>query len=371
MSEREHREALREQAAQAQAAADQAARAAALAELPCKPEQLLALFDRLDAVLDDGCHHDWRESQAWAHAQGVDWQRMQAWMQARSADSTDDVGDSGEVDCDCAVWIYVRPSWTDVLVRAAGLPQAQVTLFPELDEVFHDPTPLMACLFLPLISVDLPSLGLGAGCVHAVSVYESGTPEHEWLPPELDYDRVQFDWDGTRYRFRGDLSQLERLHPLLDWHAEAQALYQSYALDAEAFRGMLACQTGPWQSLQDTFQHHAKQAYTQGLWREADKLERIKSRYLIHLIGYWLARDACRATGRLIPGGAYLMKGHSPHERAPHGHLLRSFQATDEGQGWQKIGSLVGHNFVDNSEDCIQLHLSREGGQVLQRFEWS
>ena len=203
--------------------------AAALAELPCKPEQLLALFDRLDAVLgveDGGCYHDWRECQAWAQAQGGDWPRMLAWLQARSADSTDEVGDSDEVDCDCAVWIYVRPSWTDVLVRAAGLPQAQVTLFPDLDEVFHEPLPLMACLFLPLISLDLPSLGLGAGRVHAVSVYESGTPELEWLPPELDYDRVQFDWDGTRYRFRGDLSQLERLHPLPDWYAEAQGAHR-------------------------------------------------------------------------------------------------------------------------------------------------
>ena len=367
--ERARRNALTEQAAQAQGAADQAARAAALAELPCKPEQLLALFDRLDAVPEEGIHHGWRECQAWAQAQGVDWPRMQAWLQARSVDSTDEVGDSDEVDGDCAVWIYV--SWTDVLVRAAGLPQAQVTLFPELDEVFHEPTPLMACLFLPLISLDLPSLGLGAGRVHAVSVYESGTPELEWLPPELDYDRVQFDWDGTCYRFRGDLSQLERLHPLLDWHAEAQAFYQSYALDAEAFRGMLARQTGPWQSLQDAYQRHAKQAYAQGLWREADKLERTKSRYLSHLIGYWLARDAFRATGSLIPGGAYLMKGHSPQVREPHGHLLRSLQGTDLGQDWQKIGSLAGYNFVDFGEDCIQLYLSRERGQVLQRFGWS
>ena len=355
--ERAHRTALTEQAAQARAAADQAARAAALAELPCKPEQLLALFDRLDAVLgveDGGCYHDWRECQAWAKAQGVDWPHLQAWLQARSADSTDDVGDSGEVDCDCAVWIYVRPSWTDVLVRAAGLPQAQVKLFPDLDEVFHEPTPLMACLFLPLLSVDLASLGLGAGRVHALSIWDSGIPELEWLAPDLDYDQALFDWDGERYRFRGDLSQLERLQALPDWHAEAQAFYQSHALDAEAFRGMLAQGAGPWQDLQ--------------AWAQQRAGERLS--FMQHCVNFWLARDAYRATGRLIPASAYL-KGLSSHARAPHGHLLRSFQATDEDQGWQKIASLVGHNFVDNGEDCIQLYLSRERDQVLQRFAWS
>ncbi len=345
---------MSERAAQALAAADQAARAAVLAALPCKPEQLLALFDRLDVMLDEGCHHDWRECQTWAQAQGVDWPKLQAWLQARSADSRSEDGGSGEVDCDCAVWIYVRPSWTNVLVRAAGLPQAQVTLFPELDEVFHEPAPLMACLFLPLLSVDLPSLGLGTGRVHALSIWDSGIPELEWLAPDLGYDQALFDWDGARYRFRGDLSQLERLHPLPDWYAEAQAFYQSHALDAEAFHGMLAQRAGPWQALQT--------------WAQQRAGERLS--FMQHWVNFWLARDAYRATGRLIPGSAYL-KGHSPLERAPHGHLLRTPQFTAEDQGWQKVGSLVGYNFVDGGEDCLKLYLSRERGQVLQRFAWS
>lgn len=355
--ERERRKALSAQAAQDQAAADQAARAAALAALPCQPAQLLALFDRLDTMLDEGCHHDWRESQAWAKAQGVDWPQLQAWLVARSADSEDAEGERGEVDCDCAVWIYVRPSWTEVLARAAGLPQPKVQLFPELGDVFHEPTPWMACVFFPLLSVQLDSLGslgVGAGRAHAVSIFDSGIPEHDWLEPELGFDHVQFDWDGQRYRFRGDLSKLKRLQSLPAWYAEAQAVYQGHRLDAAAFEAMLGTQPGPWQALQD--------------WAKQRPDERLS--YQQHLVNFWITRDAYRATGRFIQGGAYL-KGHSSHEREPHGHLLRTRQDSGEGQGWQKVGSVCGYNYVDGGEDQISLYISREQGKVLQRLGWS
>ena len=374
--ERERRKALSAQAAQDQAAADQAARAAALAALPCQPAQLLALFDRLDTMLDEGCHHDWRESQAWAKAQGVDWPQLQAWLVARSADSEDAEGERGEVDCDCAVWIYVRPSWTEVLARAAGLSQPEVQLFPELGDVFHEPTPWMACVFFPLLSLQpdslgsLDSRGVGAGRVHAVAMYDIGNPDLDWLAPELDFDRMQLDWDGERYHLRADLSQLKRLQPLADWHAQALAAYQAFDLNEQAFAGMLAGQAGPWQALQDWYRQVERSAYAPGVWREADKIERAKSAYVKALLSFWVARDAHRATGRFLQGRCYL-QAHAGAELAPHGHLLRTPQISADPAGWQKIGSLVGFEYVDGGGDEISLYLSRDKGQVLQRFRWS
>ncbi|ARU03900.1 hypothetical protein CCO03_03660 [Comamonas serinivorans] len=355
MTDRERRNALAAQAAAAQAAADEAARADALSTLPCPPAQVLDLFDHLDAVLEQGCDHDWRIGQAWAHTQGVDWPRLQAWLQARSVEGdADDDGESGEVDCDCAVWLSVRPRWGEALRQAAGWLPPRFTLFPALDEVFHAPTPLMACVFVPLLSLDVASLGLGAGRVHAVSTLEAGVAEHDWLEPELGVDHVQFDWDGERYRFRGDLRRLKRLQPLPEWHAEAQAFYQGHRVDAAALAGMLAQQPGPWEALQH--------------WAQQPADERLS--YMQRLVNHWLTRDAYRLTGRFLQGGAYL-QGHASHAREPHGHLLRTPQACALGPGWQKVGSLVGYHYVERGEDQISLYVSREQGRVVQRLGWT
>ena len=353
-AERERRKALAERAAQASAADLRQQQAHALAQLPGTPAQVLALFDRLAVAPEGARGPGWRFSQPWAAEQGLDWPPLQAWLVARG----EDAGASPDgVDCDAAVLADVAPRWRAVLAQAVDWPAPQIRLFPEPQDVFLNASPLVQALFLPLLSVDLATLGLGAGQVHVVSVVDSGDPDLDWPEPELGVDHVQFDWDGERYVFRGDLAQFAHARMWPAWREQAWAGYLGHALDAAAFQAMLAGSEHPVQAWCDAWQ--------------ADTAVPLAQRcYVAKLVNFWVTRDAYRATGRFIQGSAYL-SGHSPHEREPVEHLMRTPQTVGDMPGWLKVLTLCGYHYADGGEDQIGLYLSREPGQVLQRLGWS
>lgn len=235
-------------------------------------------------------------------------------------------------------------------------------LFPDFNDVFYQADDIHKMVFFPLLTVDLETLGKNKGKVHFVSVFGNGNPELTYTNPTLlDYDNIRFEWDGERYYFAGDLSNLKNIDDIPKWYDEA---VQEYTQFKDEY-----CCLKSWQDAENA--NFAIQC------EKREQTDFNYAHYVKSLINYWVTKEMYLKTGHFIQGSTYLdgiygdLDKFNPkeYERKPTIGKLSNKPATNRSN--ELIGQVCGYNYVQGGEDQIKLSIDRKNNQVFEKFAWS
>jgi hypothetical protein len=225
-------------------------------------------------------------------------------------------------------------------------------LFPNIDEVFENPTEMYKTLFFPLLTIDLSEMEKGQGKVHFVSVWGCGDASNELITDEKNYgvEFIKFDWTGEKYLFDNSLFDKKYKKTLLKWYSEMEQEYIENKAD------YLTPKT-------------RKEAETSNLVMREKVRAKIKGDFGIYaesLLNYWITRDKYLETGKLIQGSAYT---HGRNNEVRRTYI--SLSKTKETKSSKElIGKICGYNYKDNDVDVISLYIDRKENKVFQKFGW-
>lgn len=243
-----------------------------------------------------------------------------------------------------------------------------IQLFPAIDDVFAVFTEDYKAVFFPLLTIDLSSIGKGAGKVHFITVYGNGDPEIVY-PDNAGYNFIRFKRIGDKYAFEGNLMNMPKADKAIDWYKDAERLYQEHKNSGVALAALKDVE-GP---VDFDFDDYQEGSIPAGFAR---------AHYVKGVLNYWVTRDQFFETGKFIQGGAYTHK-ESNHEREIYNNidnyddeyrleyleeLLAELRINFN--DLQFVGSLTGYNYSGIGEDEISLFVNKDGNEVLQYFCW-